>query len=454
MKIIVSHKTHLVDIPQHFEKEIRQKLTIKNPAYLDAVRMGRWTGDMEEYLHRYEITDGALSAPRGFTRTVAAMADQHNVPFECIDNTRELPPVDFKFNGKLRPYQERAATTVLRRRFGVAQMPTGAGKTVVALHIIAKRGQPALIIVHTKELLNQWVDRIETFLGIPKKEIGVIGNGQKRIGEKITVACVQSLYKCADEVSQHIGFLIVDEAHRAPSRVFTEAVTAFDSKFMLGLTATAYRRDGLDNLIEWYLGERVHSVDQAELTDNGAILPFKVKWVQTEYETVLDPSSQYTAMLSELTQDYQRNRLICREASSQVTNGGGIPMILSDRKQHCRDIAEILNRDHGISPTILTGDLSKKAREKVVAKLNAGDCETLISTTQLLSEGFDCPSLGTVVLATPIKFKGRLIQAIGRALRPSHGQDMATVVDFADTHVGVLKHSAQKRQHVYNELSA
>ena len=454
MKITVSNKTELIDIPQRLERDIRRTLTVKNPAHTDAVKMRRWAENIPEHIHCFEETAiGCLSVPRGFTSRVASMAKDHGVQFKCTDNTRELPSVGFTFNGKLRQYQEHSAKVILKRRFGVAQMPTGAGKTVVALYIIAMRGQSTIILVHTKELLNQWIERIHTFLGIPKKEIGIIGNGHKRVGDKITVACVQSLYKCAHEVSLHIGFLIVDEAHRTPSRVFTEAVTAFDSKFMLGLTATAYRRDGLDSLINWHMGDKVHSVDQGELTDNGAILPFKVKWVKTKYETFLDPSSQYTAMLSELTQDDQRNRLICREASAQVTNGGGIPMILSDRKQHCKDIAKILNRDHGITPTILTGDLSKKAREKVVATLNAGDCEILISTTQLLSEGFDCPSLGTVLLATPIKFKGRLIQSIGRVLRPSPEQSHAMVIDFEDAQVGVLKHSAKKRDQVYRELS-
>jgi superfamily II DNA or RNA helicase len=455
MKIIVTNKTELVDVPASLGNDIRRTLTVKNPAHTEAQKMNRWTGNIPEHIHCFDETAiGCLSVPRGFTREVATMANQHNAPFECIDNTRELPPVEFTFNGTLRPYQDRAATAILKRRFGVAQMPTGAGKTIVALYIIAIRGQPTLIIVHTKELLNQWVDRIHSFLGIPVDEIGIIGGGKMRIGDRITVAMVQTLYKCKDDVYPQVSHLVVDEAHRQPSRIFSEAVTAFDTKFMLGLTATAYRRDGLDNLISWHLGERVHSVAQAELTDNGAILPFKVKWVKTEYETDLDPSNQYTEMLSELTQNDQRNRLICREAAAQVRNGGGIPMILSDRKQHCKDIAKILDRDHGITPTILTGDLSKKAREKVVAKLNAGDCEALISTTALLSEGFDCPALGTVLLATPVRFRGRLIQSIGRALRPSPGQDHATVVDFEDTAVGVLKHSAMKRRLVYRDLNA
>ena len=454
MRIIVSNKTELYDIPQGLERDIRRKLTIKNPAYADAEKMGRWTGDLEEYLFLYENpTPGVMIVPRGFTREMAVLADQHNVPSECVDNTRELPVVDFQFNGKLRDYQAEAVKKICSRRFGVLESPTGGGKTVIGLAAIAEPKQPALIIVHSKELLNQWIDRIHSFLGIPVDDIGIIGMGKKRIGDRVTVAMVQSLYKCAADVSQHVGFLICDEVHRCPSRQMSEAISAFDSKYMLGLSATPYRRDGLTKLINFYIGDTVHRIDQTELTNKGDILPFKVKWVKTEYETDLDPSSQYTAMLSELTRDYQRNKLICHEAA-QMTNGSGIPMILSDRKQHCRDIAEILARDHGITPTILTGDLSQKARRTVVQRLNAGMCEVLVATSQLVGEGFDLPALCAVVLATPIRFKGRLIQAIGRALRPSYGQDMAVVVDFADARVGVLEASAKKRLEVYRSLGA
>jgi len=382
------------------------------------------------------------------------MAKKHGSSFNLDDKTRALQPVSFQFKGKLRDYQDQTANAVLHRRFGVLQAPTGSGKTVIALHIIAERGQPALIVVHTKELLNQWVDRIHSFLEIPVEEIGIIGNGKKRIGARITVGTIQSLHKCKDEVYPYIGHLVVDECHRCPSRTFTEAVRAFDSRYMLGLSATPYRRDRLTKLIYLYLGDQAAAIGQKELTDNGAILPFKVRWVQTNFTTHLDPSNEYSRMLSSLTEDVRRNRLICHEAAREAKNSGSLPLILSDRKKHCMAIAESLDRDHGITPTILTGDLSKKAREKVVAKLNAGQCQALVATAQLIGEGFDLPALGAVLLATPIKFKGRLIQAIGRALRPSPGQDMATVIDFADAEVGVLKHSAKQRLKVYRSLGA
>ena len=112
----------------------------------------------------------------------------------------------------------------------------------MALYILAQRKQPALIIVHTADLARQWSERIESFLNIPVKEIGRIGGGKKKIGEKITVALVQSLYKCAETVAPQVGHLIVDECHRTPSRTFTDAVTEFDARYMLGLSATPWRR--------------------------------------------------------------------------------------------------------------------------------------------------------------------------------------------------------------------
>ena len=183
-----------------------------------------------------------------------------------------------------------------------------------------------MIIVHTKTLLEQWRDRIETFLDVPKEQIGVIGGGKIRISNQITVATVQSLYKIADQVKENFGHVICDEVHHCPSRTFSEAVSAFDSKYILGLSATPYRRDKLTRMIGWYVGDTAHRIGQKELAENGAILPFKVRWVKTGYRTRLDPSSEYSRMLSELTQDPERNRIVCQEAAQQANNGGGIPI--------------------------------------------------------------------------------------------------------------------------------
>ena len=106
-------------------------------------------------------------------------------------------------------------------------------------------------------------------------------------------------------------------------------------------------------------------------------------------------------------------------------------------------------RDAGIAADVLTGDTRDKEREAIVGRLNSGNVKVLVATGQLIGEGFDCRGLSTLFLATPIKFSGRLIQYLGRILRPAPGKDKARVYDFVDVNVGVLRASAKQRQRVY-----
>ena len=165
-------------------------------------------------------------------------------------------------------------------------------------------------------------------MDIPIEEIGQIGGGQFHIGKKITVALVQSLYKCAVDVAPYIGHLIIDEVHRCPSRTFLEAVTAFDSHYMLGLSATPWRRDKLTRLIYWYVGNTAHEIDQSALIESGYILKADVVTRETDFFTRLNPSAEYPAMLSELAVDYDRNCQIAEDVASEANNGSGFVLCL------------------------------------------------------------------------------------------------------------------------------
>jgi len=257
MKIIVENELQIFDLPDALFRKIRDTFTLRNPAYDAAEKMGRWTGNLDEYLRFYAFQDGAVTIPRGALGLLLYFCKELGIRFEIIDNRRALPEVDFTFTGNLKGYQRQAAKDILSRDFGVLQAPTGSGKTVMALSIIAAHRQPTLIICHSKELLNQWIERIVQFLAIPRAEIGIIGNGKRLIGDKITVGIVNSVYPIAEEIREHIGHLVIDECHRTPSRTFTEAVNVFDCKFMLGLSATPWRRDGLTRLIGWHLGRKI-----------------------------------------------------------------------------------------------------------------------------------------------------------------------------------------------------
>ena len=166
--------------------------------------------------------------------------------------------------------------------------------------------------------------------------------------------------------------------------------------------------------------------------------------VQTDYQTRLDPATEYSRMLSELCEDEPRNELVVLSAIQESRNQGGIVLVLSDRKTHCNVLRSIL-LDSGIDSDVLTGDTTTKDRAALTDKLRAGNVRVLVATGQLIGEGFDLPEISSVVLATPIKFSGRLIQYIGRALRPSPGKDCARIIDFCDVRVSVLAAGARSR---------
>jgi len=451
MKIIISNKLTIQEATGTLKRQIIDKLTFINPKWLENNRLGYWNGDTPQYQRFYEIDNGVMVIPRGYCRQLIDISRLHGISYEIEDNRQTLPGVEFTFNGQLEPFQKDAVSAMVKKDFGTLSAPTGSGKTVIALNLIAERKQPALIILHTKELLNQWIERIGGFLGIPANEVGVIGNGKRALGNKISVALVQTLYKCADEVAPHTGYFIVDECHRTPSRTFTEAVTAFNCRYMMGLSATPWRRDKLSRLIFWHLGDVVHEIKKEALIKTKDILPIEAVIRETNFKTLLDPSEEYSRMLSELTEDPERNLLIAADVAREAKNGGGVCLVLSDRKAHCEALSRLLVNSFKTPCDILTGDLNKKQRETVVDRLNHGRVRVLIATGQLIGEGFDCKSLSTLFIATPIKFNGRVLQYVGRVLRPAPDKDKAKVYDYVDSNVGVLVTAAKVRARVYGE---
>jgi len=453
LRITISNQIDIEGSPVRLALELKSLFTIENPKWADNRKMGRWQGSTPRLLRFYQETQAGLTIPRGFIRQLLALCDRQGITPQVVDRRRTLPEVPFEFNGQLRDFQEDALADIDAHDFGTLQAPTGSGKTVIALAAIAARRQPTLVICHTKELLHQWRDRAVQFLDIAESEIGLIGDGKNRMGNRLTIGIVNSAYKIAHEIRDQIGHLIVDECHRTPSRTFTEAVSAFDCRYMLGLSATPWRRDGLTALIHWHMGDMVHQVDTTSLQDAGHILRAQVIWRETDYTTNLDPSEQYSRMLSELCQDPERNALIAMDVVREARNGGGVCLVLTDRKEHAATLRDLLS-GFGLEVAILTGETPQKDRESIVERLNQGQIKVLCATGQLIGEGFDAKGLQTLFLATPIRFDGRVLQYIGRILRPAPGKDQATVYDYRDQCIGPLVAAAKARARTYREVGA
>jgi superfamily II DNA or RNA helicase len=230
-------------------------------------------------------------------------------------------------------------------------------------------------------------------------------------------------------------------------------VTAFDARYLLGLSATPWRRDKLSRLIYWHLGDLAHKVETEALQENGDILRAEVLWRETAFTTDLDPREEYSAMLSELTKDQARNELIVSDVAREVESGSGTVLVLSDRKQHVSALAASLEA-RNVPTSTLAGDMPEKARVEALGAIKTGCARVLVATQQLVGEGIDLPVLSTLFLATPIRFDGRLIQSMGRVLRPAPGKDRAVVFDYEDVKVGPLRASARARQRVYKSTAA
>ncbi len=448
LRLTVAADCLLEGLPLTLEKELKRRLTIDNPQYAAAKKYGRWIGkQLKPQLKYYDPVPRGLHFPRGFANQAILLCRKivGEQP-EIIDQRRTLSEVDFSFTGKLRPYQQQAVDIACARSFGVIEAGTGSGKTVMALAIIARRRQPTIVIVHTKELLYQWQQRAETFLGI---EAGLVGDG-KFTPKELTIAIVNTAKKRAAELVPLFGHLVVDECHRVPSTLFTEVVSRFDSRYLLGLSATAFRSDmEMTRLIYYFMGDRLHRVDQTELVTTGAILAPEVIRRTTSF--TYNYTGDYQALIKALVAHQGRNRQILNDILQICgeTDSGTI-LVVSDRISHCRFFAEKLT-EGGIAAALLSGQLAPEQRAEVVNAVQRGEIQVLAATLQLISEGFDCPGLATLFLCTPISFEGRLLQVIGRIMRPAEGK-RARVFDYIDSNVPALMRSAKARMLVLSRL--
>ena len=445
VRLSVHHECCLENAPPSLLATLRAELTIDNPRYQDAKRFGRWIGKkLKPQLFFFREENGRFCFPRGFgNRAVRLCRRQTGVSPQLVDERRLLPPIDLTFRGTLRPYQETAVTAVLAHSFGVLEASTGSGKTVMALAVIARRQQPTLVLVHTRELMQQWRQRIRQFLGI---DAGQAGDGRIDL-QPVTVAIVNTARKHLDTLVPRFGHLVVDECHRVPASLFTEVVAAFDCHSMLGLSATAFRReDGMTRLIHISMGDRVHAVDGRMLEASGAVVRPELEQRPTGF--VRDFQGEYPRLIKALAEDSRRNRQIAADVASLVRQGHqGTVLVVSDRVAHCQTLADLLTAD-GVAAAVLTGQSGPDQRLQVVEAVQAGRVPVLVATLQLIGEGFDCPGLSTLVLATPIRFEGRLLQVVGRIMRPAEGKK-ALVIDYVDVGIPVLRRSAAARREVF-----
>lgn len=440
-QFILDSKCTITNVPDSIKRQIADQLTISNPEYYTAQKYGGWVNNISPVLRFYKIDkDNNIVFERGFAHKAWAICKKEEFDTEFVDNRKSFAPCGFSFKLQLRDYQKEASKGIRKTTQGVLRAGTGAGKTVTALDIIAKRQQPTLVLVHTKELLYQWKDRVKEFLD---EDAGLFGAGKKEI-KPITIGMVQTVRKHLDKLKDKFGHIVVDECHRTPSSTFLECASAFDAKYTLGLTATPIRRDGLAKVIFLSLGDLAHEVNPGRLRNMGAILTPYVYQRKTNFQYAYD--DDYAKMIKCLVEDNERNQMIANDVSEMVSEG--TILVASDRIDQLERIADMVNVNG--SKAMLTGRVSAKKREKIVEDLREGKVSVLFSTYSLLGEGFDASGLDSLFLASPIRFEGKLVQLAGRILRPKEGKT-AKIYDYQDVNQPVLDSQVRQRNAIYNE---
>ncbi len=365
--------------------------------------------------------------------------------------THDQLPLEFL--GGLTPLQETAVAAVLAHDEGVLVAPPGTGKTVIGCAVIAARRLPTLVLAHRKPLLEQWRAQLQALLGLSSKQIGQLGGGRRKRSGIVDLAMIQSLKAVddLDEFFRHYGLIVIDECHHLPPFSFETCVRRAPVRHFLGLTATPYRRDGLQEIVTMQCGPIRHRIESGEGPAADLTLELVVRETELAIATAAETPIQEVFRL--LVEDETRTGLVCDDVIDALGEGRRC-LVLSQWKEHCRLLADGL-RNRGASPLILEGGLGKRARDAIVEQIeNTPPTEQLVvvATGQYVGEGFDCPQLDTLFLAFPVSFKGRLVQYTGRLMRADEGKTSVRVYDYTDTSVPVLRAMHTRRRATYKSL--
>ena len=440
--------------------DVKQQYKCNNPAYAQAHSLhakGRYVTIPDEYVYACQTIPfwhkwgGGLMIPRGINLGDYGLKHINKTSFPPL-RTGDAGLV-FKDGIKLRDYQAEGVDALVRCSQGVIVAPCGAGKTMMGVGSILRYKTRAVILLHTNDLAEQWRTRIENQVvtldgGVPR--VTMYDGNKKDDSGQIVIATFQTLAKMRfDELlefGKQFGLCIVDEAHHVPAATFSAVMMGMPAKIRLALTATPDRSDGLGDIMYWHFGQTLKSITTPELIENGTVLAPVVKFFSTSWE----PSGRkdWMKMINDMTSDQERNEKILSLVEYMVQDGRQV-LVLSDRVQHCIDMAEA-TCNLGISAATLVGKMSKKQRAEVLDLADKREIKAVFATT-VADEGLDLPGLDTLILTTPTKSMGRIQQRIGRIMRKADNKKGPIVVDCVDS-APALFHMHKKRSRFYIRL--
>ncbi len=451
LRIVLTNVIHLsrAGMTPPLMSFIKEELSFVNSEFLIRQKSGKSTHGIQRYYKCIEENENEIILPRGFIGKLIRHCRENAIACEFQDQRQLQPAVSFEFGAVLRDFQHKALDLMAKKDFGVIVAPPGSGKTIMALKIIADKQQPALIIVHRKLLLDQWIERIISFLGIPKHEIGFLGKGRNKIGGKITIATIQSLGNLSihpddQALHQRFGTIILDECHHIPAETFRTALSKLHTYYLYGLTATPFRKFNDGKLIFIHLGDIIGEIKPEEIKPSRHP---RIIIQNTAFDIPFNPlTDQFETLSKILVHDAARNRQIAFDVSSEISKGQKV-VIITERKDHIDALHHLLKNK--FETITLSGEDSASARKVKWEWLKSGNFQVLITTGQFLGEGTDMPLASCLLLVYPFSFQGKLIQYLGRVQR---SEINPTIYDYRDIKVSWLNNLFLKRNAYYRKI--
>ncbi len=431
----------------------------RNPEFYEKQGMRLSTYNIPRIISCSELTDDYLVLPRGCEDAVCDILSQHDVKITISDKTNHGRNINVTFRGELREEQQKAMEAFAGHNIGTLSATTAFGKTVFAIGMIAKRKVNTLILVHNKALLEQWKERLETFLEIDesiecpkarKKKSSIVGclyAGKNSLHGIIDIALIQSCLS-EGEVKPFVkdyGMVIVDECHHVSSVSFEQVLRQVTTTYVYGLTATPIRKDGHQPIIFMQCGKiRFSSDAKSQMESQGFKRLLKPRF--TSFRNITSDCKTYVQITQELAEDKVRNEFIVEDVRQAIL-AGRTPLVLTTRTAHVKALAQMLMpfADHVVQ--LIGADSTKEKRIALqeLQSIPSSESLVIVATGKYVGEGFDYPRLDTLFLTMPIAWKGNVEQYAGRLHREYDGKSEVCIYDYVDIHIPLCDSMYRKR---------
>lgn len=464
VELAIGFRIHipLKGLPEKIVGRLRKTASFPNPEFYKRQRMRLQTYPHARFICSGELRPDEMILPRGLLDQIVLILRGAGAQVVTRDERLAKRRITVEFAGELTQSQKGAVKVLKKTDIGVLVAPPGFGKTVVGCALIAERRVSTLVLVHRQPLLDQWKESMVKFLRLNPKDIGILGGTIKKTTGALDLMMLQTLTRMGDlgEMAHRYSQVIVDECHHIPAVSFEGVLKQLPARYVLGLTATPYRKDGLEDILFQQCGPVRHEIVSA---DEGK-LEKTVTICETGYcsPNEVGHNPAYHVLMHSLVHDTGRNHRIATDVVKALS-AKQFPLLISDRKEHLdtltKGIEALAKAEASLAQLAvvrLDGDVSLKARRLALARIrevrSQGIPLLVVATAPLIGEGVDLPDLDTLVLATPLSFEGRMVQYAGRLHRLVDGKTRVRIVDYVDSSNAMLLSMYRNRVKAYRKM--